>query len=234
MSHEEVLKTTTIGGKSLHEMTENDLHEMLQSLTITAREEPKEEREDAGPRSTEREGNRKASGEDNAAKRRHDTGKKEDMSKLRANQERIALELQYQQARGRIEKDKEKIEQSLQKILESVQEDRKMKDIEKTEIKKDAAASQIVADEDKQKAIKGVLLILDNIAQISMPVKKETLRMVVSVIRQLDTIPGGKSDPGIRDLQKTLIGFYQDIRPAVGVEALGGTGSAAKVHTKQQ
>lgn len=109
-----------------------------------------------------------------------------------------------------------------------------MKEIETAETKKDAASDTIVSQGNKQKAIEAAQKVIDEVGTpLKMPVKKETLHMVVSVIRQIDSMPAGKSDPQIRDLQKTLIGFYQDIRQAVGVEVLGGTGNAHRLHTNQ-
>ncbi|CRX37872.1 hypothetical protein [Estrella lausannensis] len=235
MSHEEAMKTTFIGGRSLHEMTVNDLHEVLKSLYPTLHEEgrDKEINEDAS-KAGERGRVDRSARDDKAARDKAEAGKKEELLKAQDGQDRIVTELQYQQMRSRIEKDKEKLEESLQKILSSVQEDRRMKEIETTEIKKDAASDTLVSQGNKQKAINATQKMIDEVGTpLKMPVKKETLRMVVSVIRQIDSLPAGKSDPQIRDLQKTLIGFYQDIRQAVGVEVLGGTGSAQRLHTNQ-
>lgn len=233
MSHEEAMKTTFISGMSLHQMSVNDLHEILQSFHSASEGHEKEIGDDASKTGERNRADRSARDE-KSSREKAEAGKKEELLRSLESQGRIETELQYQQMRSRIEKDKEKLEESLQKILTSVREDRMMKEIEKSETKKDAASDTIVSKENKQKAINSTQKLIDEVGTpLKMPVKKETLRMVVSVIRQIDSIPAGKSDPQIRDLQKTLIGFYQDIRPAVGVEVLGGAGAAHRIHTNQ-
>jgi len=129
-------------------------------------------------------------------------------------QERITGERLHQAVNDKIYHDKEELDK---------------KSMEQLLLRTEARRNKEILKEDVDKGLEKEIAILEKIqkicATITFPVKVETHRMVLSVLRAMESIPNNEKDPGFRDVQKTLISMYVDIKQAIGVEAVNGTGN---------
>jgi len=142
-------------------------------------------------------------------------------AKLFARSEGLMQSRLSQERANRIEHAKEKLEKAVEKRQLEIIEQRRSKEIEKTEIAK--------GQDKEMQCLEQIKIICKT---LTFPVKKETLNTIVTTIREVQKLPGLKNDPELREIQRTLVSFYANIKQAVGVEVESGVLNTPQVNTK--
>lgn len=136
-----------------------------------------------------------------------------------------AQRLTTESRNNQIKRDAQKLEKETENYEMRITRDRRDNEIKKEEVEK--------SQDNKDQLESSIKIIKNNkaiLSSLSFPVKKETLIMVIGQMRLIHKTLGQKEEPELKTMQRALISMHKEMKHALGVESVGGTGTAPEVH----